>query len=50
MSLSPLNEITRRPDVEGKYDEMRTRKESEREAEIRLLDHIGNTEEADEKK
>ena len=49
MSLSPLNEITRRPDVEGKYDETRSIKESEREAEIRLLDHKGNTEEADEK-
>ena len=48
MSRSPLNEITRRPDVEGKYDETRSIKESEREAEIRLLDHIGNTEEADE--
>ena len=34
MSLSPLNEITRRPQVEGKYDEIRARKELEREAEI----------------
>ena len=52
MSRSPLNEITRRPDVEGEYDKIRTRqeleRETEREAEIRLLDHIGNTQEADE--
>jgi hypothetical protein len=49
MSRSPLNEITRRPQVEGKYDEIRTRKELEREAEIEKLDDSGNTEEADEK-
>lgn len=50
MSRSPLNEITRRPDVEGEYDKIRTRQELEREAEIEKLDDSGNTEKSDEEK
>jgi hypothetical protein len=45
---SPLNEIKRRPNIEGKYDEIRTRKELEREDEIENLDNAGNTEKSDE--
>jgi|LakMenE01Jun11ns_1017448.scaffolds.fasta_scaffold9852320_2 hypothetical protein len=47
MSSSPLNQITRRAE-EDEYDEIRTRKELEREDEIEKLDDAGNTEKSDE--
>ena len=38
ITRSPLNEISRRKDVEDKYDENRIKKEEERKAEIEKLD------------
>jgi hypothetical protein len=47
MSSSPLNQIKRRAE-EDEYDEIRARKELEREDEIEKLDDSGNTEKSDE--